>query len=322
MGISRQRALALLASDDLIGIGMEADALRRKLHPERVVTYVIERPLDCRLEDASVDRLAAETESNGGTGIVLECDPEAGPVPPLNAIERLIARLCRRPSGLSVHGLTATTILRLAHDAGLPPDEVLARLQAAGLAALGGGDSFLLDRSFRDQLSPMACNSTDWLAVHRAAHQRGLPSTVEIVFGAGESHADRVAHLEALGQLQAETAGFVALVPVAWSPRNPPPTHRALDEATAVDYLTTLAVSRLMLDSIANLGVSSQGLKVLQMALRFGANDAGPVLLDERAIQLAGPSNCATEEELRRIIRDAGLQPVERDALYRTMFLV
>jgi cyclic dehypoxanthinyl futalosine synthase len=195
-------------------------------------------------------------------------------------------------------------------------------LHAAGLSALGGEDTLLLDDRLRARLEPGICTTEEWLEVHRAAHRRGLLSTAELVFGARETAVDRVVHLEALGRLQAETQGLVAVVPVAWSPRNPPPTHRVLDEATAVQYLTTLAVSRLMLETIPNIGASSQGLKVLQMALRFGANDAGSVVVDDREIALAGPSNCATQEELRRIIRDAGLLPVERDALYRTMFLV
>ena len=151
----------------------------------------------------------------------------------------------------------------------------------------------------------------DWLAIHRAAHLAGISTTARLVFGAGETFDERLWQLEAVRRLQEETGGFAALAPVSFHAVG----GRELDETTAVEYLKTLAVARMFVENIENVeaDVSAQGLKVLQMALRFGANDVGSVN--------AKRPGTATEEELRRVIRDAGFQPVQRDMLYRTMLL-
>jgi cyclic dehypoxanthinyl futalosine synthase len=150
-----------------------------------------------------------------------------------------------------------------------------------------------------------------WIGVHRAAHRLGMRTSASILFGAGESFEQRIDSLEALRSLQEETEGFAAFAP--WSYRAGKPA----EEATAVEYLKVLAISRLYLDNIDNVQSSwaAQGLKVLQMGLRFGGNDVGSVTPEEDA------AKSTTEEELRRIIREAGFKPVQRDALYRTVFL-
>jgi cyclic dehypoxanthinyl futalosine synthase len=156
-----------------------------------------------------------------------------------------------------------------------------------------------------------AMDFQEWLAVHGAAHQLGMRTAATMVFGAGETPEQRVGLLEAVRQLQQETGGFTAFVPVAAEA----PGGRELDGATAVERLKMLAISRMFLENIENVQSSraGQGLKVLQTGLRFGANDVGTVD--------AGAANGAAEEDLRRIIRDAGFRPAQRDALYRTMFL-
>jgi cyclic dehypoxanthinyl futalosine synthase len=135
-----------------------------------------------------------------------------------------------------------------------------------------------------------------------------------MIFGVGETLEQRIDHLELLRQLQQDTGGFTSFTPLAYTAGD-----LGIPEPTAVEYLTTLAVSRLYLDNIPNIEGSwaTQGLKVLQMGLRFGGNDVGSVLLEERF----GKPGGATEEELRRIIREAGFKPVQRDTPYRTMFL-
>jgi cyclic dehypoxanthinyl futalosine synthase len=156
-----------------------------------------------------------------------------------------------------------------------------------------------------------AMDFQEWLGVHGAAHQLGMQTAATMVFGAGETPEQRVGLLEAVRQLQQETGGFTAFVPVAAEA----PGGRELDGATAVERLKMLAISRMFLENIENVQSSraGQGLKVLQTGLRFGANDVGTVD--------AGAANGAAEEDLRRIIRDAGFRPAQRDALYRTMFL-
>lgn len=299
MGITSRQALDCFLSDDLIGLGMEADADRRQLHPEGVVSYVVARKVCVMLPDfgARVD----EAVDVGATSLTL-----LGEMADLAAWETLLAGLSGSTS-LWLHGLSATIVAELARSSGLALKEVLRRLQAAGLRSLAGDDAGLLPCEDTGR-----CSMQDWLAVHRAAHGLGLPSTATMRFCAGETIEQRVAHLDALGGLQRETGGFVSFRPSAAPLPN-------FDEATAVEYLKTLAIARMVLDTIPNIegDWAAQGLKVLQMSLRFGANDVGPTLAGEALHNSDG----TTEEDLRRVIRGGGFRPVERDAVYRTMFL-
>jgi cyclic dehypoxanthinyl futalosine synthase len=144
-----------------------------------------------------------------------------------------------------------------------------------------------------------------------------------MMFGVGEKYENRINHWQRLYELQEETGGFTAFIPWSFQPSNTALGGRQWDEATAVEYLKTLAISRLYLSNFLNVQSSwvTQGLKVCQMGLRFGGNDVGSVMLEENVVRAAGVSNCTTEEELRRIIRDAGFRPAQRDTLYRQYFL-
>jgi cyclic dehypoxanthinyl futalosine synthase len=316
MGITRQQALDCFASDDLIGIGMEADALRRTLHPEGVVTYTIDRVLPCSNPDLETSYASArESVALGVTGLHLPPVPRQ-PVP-LDHFESLFRGIKQRFPQVQLHGLSATEVVALAAAENLSLRDTIARLQDAGLDCIAG-TAVILNDEIRKRAVPDKCSTADWIGVHRTAHQLGLSTKATMVFGVGETIADRIDHLEILRALQEETGGFTAFTPLAAQPgdvRIPP----NVAEPTAVEYLTTLAVSRLYLDNIPNLQGSwaTQGLKVLQMGLRFGGNDVGAVLLEERF----GKPGGATEEELRRIIREAGFKPVQRDTLYRTLFL-
>ena len=316
MGITRQQALDCFASDDLIGIGMEADALRRTLHPEGVVTYTVDRLLDCADPDPNTfyDRVR-ETVDMGATGILLPSG--ARPNVPLDRYESLLTGIKQRFPGIQLHGLCATQILALASASQLSLRDTIARLHDAGLDSIAGS-AVIFNDEIRKRAAPDKCTTAEWINVHRTAHQLGLRTKATMIFGVGETMADRIDHLEILRTLQEETGGFTAFTPLAAQP-GVAVIPSAVAEPTAVEYLTTLAVSRLYLDNIENLQGSwrTQGLKVLQMGLRFGGNDVGSVLLEEHASKPGG----ATEEELRRIIREAGFRPVQRDTLYRTMFL-
>jgi cyclic dehypoxanthinyl futalosine synthase len=291
--ISREQALDCFASDDLIGIGMEADAVRRALHPEGVVTYALDRTLDLALlaEDFSnLAQLTAEAEDT--TGLILR---NAGSHD-LAWCERLLTHLKQQLPLITFHGFSAPQVVAIATKEQLQPSGVLTRLRAAGLDCLSSDRGNLTAELYLD--------------IHRAAHHAGIPSTAEMVFGANDSMEDRVAFLEAVRALQSETHGFLAFTLTA----APAATGRDLDDPTAVEYLKTLAICRMVLDNIENLqaNLPQQGLKVLQMGLRFGGNDAGSVLA----------AASTSEEELRRVIRDAGFRPAQRDTLYRTLFLI
>ena len=312
MGITRQQALDCFASDDLIGIGMEADAVRRTLHPEGVVSYTIDRSLDCTSPNLSAlyDQVRKTVEM-GATGVVLHSDVQQRVQ--LDHFETLFAGIKQRFPEVWLHGLSATQILALATSSQLSLRDTIARLHDAGLDSIAS-NAVILDDEVRHRVAPDKCTTADWISVHRTAHQLGLRTTATMIFGVGESMAQRIDHLEILRSLQQDTGGFTSFTPLAYTAGD-----LGIPEPTAVEYLKTLAVSRLYLDNIENLQGSwaTQGLKVLQMGLRFGGNDVGSVLLEERF----GKPGGATEEELRRIIREAGFKPAQRDTIYQTMFL-
>jgi cyclic dehypoxanthinyl futalosine synthase len=328
MAISPDQALDCFLSDDLIGIGMEADAVRRRLHPEGVVTYVIDRKI--LLNDPagvrSFETISEEIQDTvelGGTGIHLVC-AALGRIIEIEQLASLVRRVKQQFPSIWVQGLTASDICAIAANSALPVRDTIARLHHAGLDSIAGTDALILDDDFRR--TPI-CTTQQWLDLHRAAHRLGIGTTAGMTIGLGETAAQRVRHLELLRQLQGETGGFTAFIPTCFQPADRGGVH-GRGEPTAIEYLKTLAISRMVLDTIPNLQSSwaPHGLKVLQTALRFGTNDAGSVLPEPIALATPGsPSKSApsraTEEDLRRIIRDAGFHPIQRDTPYRTLFL-
>jgi len=313
MGISAEEALDCFRSDDLIGIGMEADAIRRSLHPERVVSYLIDGRIAIAGESApeGIYAQARESVDLGVTGLYLEL---ARPTPPLAALEALLHGLRERFPDLWLHGLSASDIVPLAAAAGLGVRDTLAILRDAGLDSLAGDDATLFGF---DIAVAGRCRTADWFKVHRTAHQLGLRSTASMVFGLGESLEQRVEHLVLLRDLQQETGGFTAFTPLSFRPASRTQVPDDWEPVTAVEYLRTLAISRMMLEDIPNIqsNGTAEGLKVVQVALRFGANDTGAISVTPAA----APRHA--EEDIRRIIRDAGFRPAQRDTLYRTRFL-
>jgi cyclic dehypoxanthinyl futalosine synthase len=293
MGISKQQALDCFRSDDLVGIGMEADAVRRRLHPEGVVTYAVDSIVDCAVvkDLDAVCEAVVESIELGATGVRLvgavDCD----------RIEALLRGIRKRFPEVLIEGLSAAEVRSVAAGWGPGLRETVARLMAAGLDSIAA-DGVGLDSG----------TVQEWLEVHRVAHGLGMRTTAEMVFGGGETLEQRADFLEAVRRVQEETGGFAAFVPVAAEA----PNGRELDGVTAVERLKTLAIARMFLDNIENVQASgtAQGLKVLQMGLRFGANDFGPVRPE-----------AGSEEDVRRIIRDAGFRPTQRDMAYRAMML-
>jgi cyclic dehypoxanthinyl futalosine synthase len=326
MGITRKDALDCFESDDLIGIGMEADAVRRRLHPEGVVSYTIDGRIDYTkaANGAGFESIFEGISENiskivaiGGTGVMLQ-----GEITPAHTIawfDGLFRSIKKRFPALWLHCLSASEILAIADHSGLTVQDTIARLRDAGLDSIPGDDAGILDDAVQHQGARTRGKTEDWLAVHRAAHTLRMQTTATMAFGSGETFEHRMNHLEATRRLQEETGGFASFTPWSFSPQRFAPQSSAVsgfEEATAVEYLKTLAISRMYLDNVGNVqsNLETQGLKVLQMGLRFGGNDVGSVLLAKGA-------NSATEEQVRQVIRDAGFKPVQRDTLYRTMFL-
>jgi cyclic dehypoxanthinyl futalosine synthase len=347
MPLTKAQALELFRSDDLLGIGREADAVRRKLHSDGIVTYIIDRNINytnfcteycsfcafyrplkgLRAQEGYVltyqeiyDKIR-ETVELGGTGVLMQ----GGLHPDLKIewFEGLLSGIKQRFPQIWLHCFSASEILAIAEYSALGVADTIRRLRDAGLDSIPGGGAEILDDEVRRKIARLKCMTDDWLLVHRTAHRLGLRTTATMMFGVGETYEHRVNHFQRLWELQQETGGFTAFIPWTFQPQHTALGGRGWDEATAVDYLKTLALSRIFLDNIENVQSSwvTQGLKVCQLGLHFGGNDVGSVMIEENVVRAAGTTNCTTEEELRRLIRDAGFRPVQRDTLYRTMFL-
>jgi cyclic dehypoxanthinyl futalosine synthase len=342
--ISRQEAIDMLASDDLIGIGMEADAVRRKKHPDGVVSYIIDRNINytnvcteyctfCAfyrphghdesyiLPKETIFSKIQETVDLGGTGVLMQ----GGLHPELliEWYEDLMSSIKQRFPQVWLHCFSAPEIQNIAQLSGISLRDTIARLRDAGLDSIPGGGAEILDDEVRQRISRLKCDTREWIDVHRTAHELGMRTTATMMFGCGETIEQRVNHLEIVRQIQEDTGGFTAFIPWTFQPANTSLGKKFPSEATAVEYLRNLAVSRIYLENILNVQSSwvTQGLKTCQVGLRFGGNDVGSIMIEENVVSAAGAHNKASEEELRRLIRDAGFTPKQRDTLYRTYYL-
>ena len=342
--LSRTEALDLFASDDLIGIGMAADAVRRRFHPEGVVTYIIDRNINytnvcteycsfCAfyrplkhaesyvLDDEVIFQKIQETVDLGGTGVLMQ----GGLHPELKIewYERLFSAIRDRFPQVWLHCLSAPEVTNIAQVSELSIRDTIARLRDSGLQSIPGGGAEILDDGVRHRISRLKCSTDEWLEVHRTAHQLGMRTTATMMFGCGETIEQRMNHLQLIRELQEETGGFTAFIPWTFQRENTSLGRFVKQEATAVEYLRTLAISRLYLQNIVNVQSSwvTQGLKTCQLGLRFGGNDVGSIMIEENVVSQAGARHQATEEDLRRIIRDAGFTPKQRDTLYLAYML-
>jgi cyclic dehypoxanthinyl futalosine synthase len=343
VGISTEEALDLFRSDDLIGIGMAANEVRRKKTDPRVATYQIDRninytnfcteycsfcafyrPLGSKegylLSFESIYQKIEEMIELGGTGILLQ----GGLHPDLRIeyYENLLRSLKERFPRVHLHCFSAPEILCIAEVSGLSVRDTIARLMAAGLDSIPGGGAEILDDEIRARISRLKCTVDEWVEMHRIAHSLGLRTTATMMFGCGEEYRHRVNHLETVRRIQEETGGFTSFIPWMFAPENTP-LGKKVPEATAFDYLKTLAISRLYLDNIDHIQSSwlTPGIKICQLGLQFGADDVGSILIEENVVFAAGVRNRTNEAELRRIIFDAGYTPAQRDTLYRSYYL-
>jgi cyclic dehypoxanthinyl futalosine synthase len=318
VGLTKEEAIDMLQSDDLVGVGMAAHQLRLKKNDPRVVTYQIDRninytnfcteycsfcafyrPLGAKdgyiLSFESIYEKIEEMLELGGTGILLQ----GGLHPDLQIgyYENLLRSLKARFPQVHLHCFSAPEILCIVEVSELSVRETIQRLMDAGLQSIPGGGAEILDDEIRGKIARLKCTSDDWEEVHRVAHSLGL-------------------------RIQEDTGGFTAFIPWMFAAENTA-LGKKVQEATAVDYLKTLAVSRLYLDNIDHIQSSwlTPGIKVCQVGLQFGADDVGSILIEENVVFAAGVKNRTNENELRRIISDAGFVPAQRDTLYRSYAL-
>jgi cyclic dehypoxanthinyl futalosine synthase len=222
-----------------------------------------------------------------------------------------------------LHFLSAPEILNIATISGISIYDTIARLKDAGLQSIPGAGAEILDDEVRHRIARLKCNTEEWIDVHRTAHKLGVRTTATMMFGTGETIEHRINHLEQIYRLQEETGGFTAFIPWAFQREGTSLGRFVKEEATAVEFLKMLALSRVYLDNVCNIQTSwvTPGLKICQMGLRFGGNDVGSIMIEENVVSQAGANYHASEEDLRRLIRDAGFIPKQRDTLYRTYYL-
>jgi len=334
--LSREEAPALWDLD-LLTLGRLANQVRWRLHPEPRVTYVVDRNINytnvcvsgCRfcafyrtpgspegfvLEEKTLRQKLEETQALGGSGVLLQGG--LNPDLPFKYFEDLVRFI--RGFGLHVHGFSPPEIVFWARRHGLTINQVLERLLQAGLGSIpGGGAEILVDR-VRQALSPHKCSAAEWLEVMAVAHGLGLKTTATMMFGHLETREERLEHLWRLRDLQDDTGGFTAFIPWSFQPQG---TSLGGEAVGSWEYLKTLAVSRLVLDNIQNLQVSwvTQGGKIAQVALNFGANDFGSTMIEENVVAATGVSFRLSREEIVRQIATAGYDARQRDHLYRGM---
>ncbi|OLE55793.1 MAG: dehypoxanthine futalosine cyclase [Acidobacteria bacterium 13_1_20CM_3_53_8] len=330
---------ALLESNDIARMGVAADEIRKRWHADNIVTYIIDRNVNytnvCNVvctfcafyrrpgkPDTYVTTLEQifgkidETIALGGTGVLMQggLHPDFG----IEWYEDLLRTLHMKYPNFQLHCFSPPEIHNIHLISKLDYETILARLKEAGLYSLPGGGAEILDDEVRKRVSTK-CTTAEWLSVMRAVHRVGLRSTATMMFGIGDSIVHRVRHLERIRDLQDETGGFTAFIPWTFQRENTALGRKIKDEPTGIDYLKMLSVSRIFLDNIENFQSSwlTQGLRLGQVALRFGANDMGSIMIEENVVSAAGAHNRADERMLRYLIREAGFRPQQRDILYR-----
>jgi cyclic dehypoxanthinyl futalosine synthase len=335
--LSDDDAFALLGSRDLLALGGLASERRQQMVPGDLVTYIVDRNINytdvcttqCEfcafyrtpesgdgylLTKDEIFAKVQETLDLGGTAVMLQ----GGHNPDLaiDYYEDLFSSIKAR-FDITIHSLSPPEILHIAKLSDLTVRETLQRLRAAGLDSLPGGGAEILVDEVRMRMAPRKAKTDHWLDVMREAHLLGIKGTATMMFGSLETPADRIEHLRRIRDLQDETGGFRAFIPWSFQEGNTALAGQT-DPATAVDYLATLAVSRLYLDNVANIQASwvTQGLKVGQVALHFGANDLGSTMIEENVVAAAGVSFRVSADDLVRAVHAAGFTPAQRRTDY------
>jgi len=332
--ISDQDFLTLASSADIYELGTLANTIRKRKHPGNVVSYVIDRNINytdicsaaCKFcafykapEDSSGYLLAKEelrqkideTLELGGTQILLQGGLH--PDLPLEYYEDMVRFM--KQTGIHVHGFSPPEIQHFAEISELSVREVLKKLIDAGLDSIPGGGAEILSDRVRQAAAPRKCNSAQWLEVMESAHELGLKTTATMMFGHIESVEERLAHLKQLRDLQDKTGGFTAFIPWPFQPDNTAlaMTHK-IEKTTGFEYLRMLALSRIYLDNFDNVQASwvTQGPKIAQLSLYFGANDFGSTMIEENVVAAAGVRFRLSEKEICRLVTDAGFTPKQR----------
>lgn len=354
--LTKEKALSLYMESGLLDIGEAADSARKALHPEGLVTFVVDRNInytnvcinrctfcafyrDSSSKDAyllgneEIFRKIDETVALGGTQILIQ----GGLNPALDiGYYTGLLRAVKDRYDINIHGFSPPEIHYLADRHNLTIRETIKILKDAGLDSIPGGGAEILTDRIRAVLSPRKIKTQQWLNVMGEAHRIGMRTTATMMFGSIEEPEDIIEHLDSIRSLQDRTGGFTAFIPWSFQPGNTELSRKSqaascksknlelgtwnlkLHPATAVDYLRVLAIARLYLDNIKNIQASwvTQGLKLAQVALRFGANDFGSTMIEENVVASAGVSYRVTKDDIIRAIKSGGFRPAQRDTYY------
>jgi cyclic dehypoxanthinyl futalosine synthase len=353
--ITKAEGLRLFKKADILELGRMSDEIRNRLHPECIVTFIVDRNINytnvcinrclfCAFwrdendPEAYIlrkDELFSKTEETiqlGGTQILIQ----GGLNPKLNLdyYTNLLKELKSR-FDINVHGFSPPEICYIADRSDLTIRETLKILKDAGLDSIPGGGAEILSDRVKEVISPRKIKSGRWLKVMEEAHKLGMKTTATMMFGSIEEAGDIIEHLTAVRNLQDKTGGFTAFIPWSFQPGNtalakgsnpplPPFTKGGsggiykLHPATAVEYLRILALSRIYLDNIKNIQASwvTQGLKLAQVALRFGANDFGSTMIEENVVASTGVRYKVSKEDIINAIKHTGFKPAQRNTYY------
>lgn len=335
--LDRKEALLLLQEADLLQLGKAADRIKKRLHPENLVTFVVDRNVNytniceskCKFcafyrDHGAVDAyLLAEEEifakiqelvDVGGTQLLMQggLHPDLG----IDWFEKLFREIKLRFPQVQNHSLSPAEITQIAAISKLSIKETVSRLKMAGLDSIpGGGAEILVDR-VRQEISPKKIGWNGWAEVMREAARAGMPTTATMMFGSRESQEEIVEHIFRIRELQADGGSFTAFIPWTYQPGN---TELGGTTATGVEYLKVLALARIILDNIANVQASwvTQGEKMAQVALFFGANDLGGTMLEENVVAAAGCSFRMDRGEMIDLIHGAGFRAAQRTTTYK-----
>src|SRR3954466_2158116 len=324
----------------LLELGAEADRVRQRLHPGDIVTYIVDRNInytnvcvaDCgfcafyrRPKDVegwtlSYEQIGAkidEAKALGGVQILMQGGHN--PYIPFEWYLDLL-RYIKRNHPIHVHGFSPSEVDFWSKLYRMEARDVIRELQRAGLDSIPGGGGEILVQRVRDEVAKKKAGADRWLEIMEIAHQEGMKTSVTMMYGIGETLAERLEHLERVREVQARTGGFTAFICWPLQPENTPRMSHMV-KTDAVDYLRTVAISRIVLDNVPNIQSSwvTMGMKVGQTALRFGCNDFGSLMIEENVVSAANTTHRTSIEEMERLIRDAGFTPAPRRQDHSTL---
>ncbi len=317
----------------LLELGAEADRVRREKHPEGIVTYIVDRNInytnvcvaDCgfcafyrRPKDAegwtlSYEQIGAkieETKALGGVQILMQGGHN--PYIPFEWYLDLL-RYIKTYHPIHIHGFSPSEVDFFAKTFRMDARDVIRELMKAGLNSIPGGGGEILVQRVRDLVAKKKAGADRWLEIMEIAHQEGMKTSVTMMYGIGETLAERLEHLARVKEVQARTGGFTAFICWPLQPENTP-TMSHMQKTDAVEYLRTVAISRIVLDNVPNLQASwvTMGMKVGQTSLRFGCNDFGSLMIEENVVSAANTTHRTTTDEIERLVRDAGFKVARR----------